>query len=79
MNPGPEPRQYTAGEIATLAMLTARLAARGCRNQAAIGRRIEQVKASAVAREAAEEKARAAAETKRIEARAARRAARTWF
>lgn len=78
---GPEPTNYTAGEAAKLAALVARAAfcvQRG-RSTASVDAAMERVKADAVAREQAADRAVAAARQKKINAKADKRAARTWF
>lgn len=77
----PEPKQYTAGEVARLTILTARLAAaistgRGVKSADAA---IERLQANAIEREQAEERAAAAVRQKKIQAKADKRAARGWF
>lgn len=74
----PEPKRYTTGEAARLAVLVARAAvAVGTgRGVKAADAAIDRLQANAVAREQAEERAAAAARQKKIDAKADRRAAR---
>jgi hypothetical protein len=77
----PEPKQYTAGEVARLTVLTTRLAvAIGTgRGVKAADAAIERLQADAIAREQAEERAAAAARQEKAQAKADKRAARKWF
>lgn len=79
--PGPEPKRYTAGEAARLSVLVARaaVAVSTGRGVKAVDDAIERLKASAVAREQAEERAAAAVRQKKIQDKANARAARGWF
>lgn len=79
--PGPEPKRYTATEAARLSVLVARAAVavgtgRGVKSA---DDAIERLKANAVAREQAEDRAAEAARQKKIEARATARANRRLF
>lgn len=73
---GPEPERYTATEAMQLASIVAQGVAGGSR--ARIGRRIEDIKAKAVARETAERTAREKREAKRRQELADRKARRFW-
>lgn len=72
-----EPKLYTAGEKARLAVLVAKSAALMARGKstATVDRQVDDLKRNAVAREAAEEQAAEARRQEKIQARAAR----TWF
>lgn len=76
-----EPRQYTAGEAARLAVQVARAAARTGRGKSLgpVDRAITRIQDEACAREAAEDRARADAEAKRAAEKAARRAGRRFW
>lgn len=77
----PEPKHYTASEAARLTVLVARAAvAVGTgRGVKAADAAITRLQANAIAREQAEERANEAARAKRIQDKANKRAARTWF
>jgi hypothetical protein len=77
----PEPRQYTSGEAARLAVQVARAAARHGRGKSLgpVDRAITRIQDEACAREAAEDKARTEAEAKRAAEKAAKRAARKFW
>jgi hypothetical protein len=76
-----EPKVYTAREIARMTALVAKSALYMSRGWSTtkIDQQIEQLKADAVARETAEQAARDKARQDKIEARAAKRAASTWW
>lgn len=77
----PEPKHYTTGEAARLAVLVARaaVAVSTGRGVKAADDAIERLQAAAVAREQAEELAATAARQKKITDKATARAARGWF
>lgn len=79
--PGPEPKRYTASEAARLSVLVARaaVAVSTGRGVKSADDAIERLKANAVAREQADERAAAATRQKKIDAKATARAARGWF
>jgi hypothetical protein len=76
-----EPEFYTASEKARLVALVSRGAVRVQRGMstAEIDAKIDTLKKSAVSREAAERRAVATAQQRRVDDRAAKRAARRWI